>query len=255
VVEGERVVRLVLGYRGTRYAGWAKQAADKTAGRDTIQGVVERALGGLLGEPTACRAAGRTDAGVHATGQVVSLRTRSRIPADGLRRALAGHLPDDVWVVDAADAPPDFDARRSARRRWYRYAIWRGPCPPASLRGLALVHPAPLDVAAMRRAGGALLGRRDLASLAAAGGSSRSTVRTLYAADWLETDEERLLVFEICADAFLKQMVRTLVGGLLWIGQGVWTPDRLEAALGARDRRAAGPTAPALGLTLTRVEY
>jgi tRNA pseudouridine38-40 synthase len=118
-----------------------------------------------------------------------------------------------------------------------------------------LIHAPRLDVAAMRCAARALLGRRDLASLEAAGARSRSTVRTVFAADWLESSDGRLLTFEICADAFLKQMVRTAVGSLLWVGDGTWTPDRLGAALAARDRRAAGPTALAQGLTFLRVEY
>jgi tRNA pseudouridine38-40 synthase len=255
VVDGERVVRLTLGYCGTRYAGWAKQAPDKTRGRDTVQGVLERTLGAMLSEDVHCVAAGRTDAGVHADGQVVSFITRSPMPALGIRRVLARDLPEDIWVVDAADAPCDFDARRRALRRWYRYAMWRGTSAPSPIRGRTLTYPAPLDVAPMRLAASSLPGRHDLASLAAAGGGSRSTVRTIYAADWLETVDGQLLSFEICADAFLKHMVRTLVGSMLWVGDGTWTPDHLATALAACDRRAAGPTAPACGLTLMRVEY
>ncbi len=253
------MVRLTVGYLGTRYAGWAKQAAGKTAGRATVQGLLEGLLGDLLQGPVALTAAGRTDAGVHADAQVVSFATTSAIPAGGIRRALAPRLPADVWLVDAEEATPGFDARWCARRRWYRYAVWRGPTASPGWRGRCLEHPSPLDIGAMRLAASFLPGRRDVAAFATAWGpaerGSRSTVRTVYVADWLASDDCPLLLFEICADGFLRQMVRTIVGTMLWIGQGQWTPDRLQAALAAGDRRAAGPTAPAVGLTLARIEY
>jgi tRNA pseudouridine38-40 synthase len=251
---GQRVVRLTLGYRGDAFAGWARQSPTTTHGLDTVQGVLERTLTDALGQPTTCAAAGRTDAGVHAEGQVVSFATSSSIPAEGLRRVLTAALPDAVWVVDAADAPPRFDARRDARRRWYRYAIWRGTSPSAAWRGRALPFVGRLDLTAMRRAARTLLGRHDLTSLAAAGSATDSPVRTIFAADWLELGP-RLVHFEVCADGFLKRMVRTIVGSLLRVGEGAWTVETFAAAVAAHDRRAAGPTAPALGLTLTRVEY
>lgn len=206
-------------------------------------------------------AAGRTDAGVHAEGQVASFETSSTIPALGLERALRARLPEDVWVIHAEDAPAGFDARRSARRRWYRYAIWRAAAPPAAWVGRCLAMPEPLDVPAMRRATVGLLGRQDFASFV--GGWSqqarqrprRSTRRTLMAADWLGTDDDPLLLFEVCGDAFLRQMVRSLVGSLLWVGGGRWTAGDFLAALEARDRRSAGPAAPAAGLTLWKIEY
>ncbi|MBV9357874.1 MAG: tRNA pseudouridine(38-40) synthase TruA [Chloroflexi bacterium] len=251
---GQRVVRLTLGYRGDAFAGWARQSPTTTHGLDTVQDVLEHALTDVLGQPTTCTAAGRTDAGVHAEGQVVSFATSSTIPPDGLRRVLTGRLPDDVWVVDAADALPGFDARRDARRRWYRYAIWRGDNPPAIWRGRALPFVGQFDLGAVRRAARLLLGQHDLTSLAAAGSVMASPRRTIFAADWLELGP-RLVQFEVCADGFLKRMVRTIVGSLLRVGEGAWTVQRFAAAMAAHDRRAAGPTAPALGLTLTRVEY
>jgi len=251
---GQRVVRLTLGYRGGAFAGWARQSPTTTHGLETVQGVLERALSDALGHPTTCTAAGRTDAGVHAEGQVVSFATSSTIPVDGLRRALRASLPDDLWIVDAAEAPSRFDARHDARRRWYRYSIWRGDSPPAAWRGRALPFVGQLDLGAMRRAAQMLLGRHDLTSLAAAGSATDSPRRTIFAADWLELGP-RLVHFEVCADGFLKRMVRATVGSLLRVGEGSWTVDTFAAALAAHDRRAAGPTAPALGLTLTRVEY
>ncbi|MBV9581690.1 MAG: tRNA pseudouridine(38-40) synthase TruA [Chloroflexi bacterium] len=244
-----RRLRMTLGYRGTRYAGWATQP-----GAATVQAAVEGALATVVGHPTRVTAAGRTDAGVHAAGQVVSFETSSPMPPQGLQRLLPQHLPDDVWVDDVAEAPGDFDARRSARRRWYRYAIWRHAVPSARVRGRALVDHDPLDVSAMRAASSALIGMHDFASLATRTPDDSSTVRTVFAADWLEISRS-LLVFDICADAFLKHMVRGVVGSLLWVGRGRWSPSDFAAALSAADRRAAGPNAPALGLTLHHIEY
>jgi len=198
-------------------------------------------------------AAGRTDAGVHADGQVVSFETSSTIPPAGLLRALPRSLPADVWPIAADDVPVRFDARRSASRRWYRYAIWRGATPPVAWQGRALAETEPLDVQAMRHAARSLLGRHDFASMATQAPIGRSTQRTIFAADWLTSGP--LAAFEISADAFLKQMVRGIVGGLLWVGRGHWTPAQFTSALAAADRRAGGPNAPALGLTLARIEY
>ncbi len=254
-----RRLKLTLGYRGTRYAGWATQPADRTAGRPTVQDTLEAALSAVLGHPVRVTAAGRTDAGVHADAQVVSFDTTSTIPVESLARVLDGRLPDDLWVVALEDAERGFDARRSATRRWYRYAVWRAHFPPPCWRGRCLVHPEPLDLSAMRSASRPLLGRRNMASLVGGWGRDarpgKSTVRTVFAADWIEPDDSPLLLFEVGGDAFLRQMVRTIVGSLLWVGEGRWEPEAFEAALASADRRAAGPAAPPQGLTLWKIEY
>jgi tRNA pseudouridine38-40 synthase len=244
-----RRLRLTFGYRGTRYAGWSR-----TPGQPTVQATLEAALASALGHPVRATAAGRTDAGVHADGQVVSFETSSSIPCDGLQRVVQQRLPEDVWIVDAGEAPPDFDARRSAVRRWYRYAIWRSGVPPAAWQGRCLEEPRALDVDAMRVGARDLLGRHDFASLVTRPSVERSTLRTVFVADWLEVSRS-LLLLEICADAFLKQMVRAIVGSLLWVGLAHWTPEQFATALAQADRRAAGPNAPAVGLTLHRIEY
>jgi tRNA pseudouridine38-40 synthase len=246
-----RRVRLTLGYRGTRYAGWAVQTRSQ---RPSIQSTVEAALASALGHTVRVTAAGRTDAGVHADAQVVSFDTTSTVPTEGLRHVLPRWLPDDIWVVDVAAAAPDFDARRSALRRWYRYVIWRASVVPPTWQGRALVDTQPLDLPAMRSAAVSLLGRRDFASLVTRPSRRGSTQRTVFAADWLEVNSS-LLIFEICADAYLKQMVRTIIGSLLWVGSGRWKPDHFATALKHSDRRAAGPNAPAIGLSLHRIEY
>ena len=254
-----RRLRLDIGYRGTRYAGWARQRSGRTAGRPTVQETLEDVLATVLGHPVHTIAAGRTDAGVHANAQVVSLDTSARIPADGVRRRLEALLPDDIWVLAVTDVDRRFDARRSAVRRWYQYAIWQGTRPEMGWRGRCLLHPAPLDVHTMRRAAQALLGRHERTSLTGRRAQderpSRSLIRTVYAADWLSFEPAPLLLFQICADAFVRQMVRAAVGSLVWVGEGRWTPERFAEALVARDRRAAGPTAPAHGLTLWKIEY
>lgn len=254
----QRRIRLTLGYRGTRYAGWATQSR---ARRPTVQATVESALNSALGEPVRVTGAGRTDAGVHAEGQVVSFDTASPMGAAGLLRVLPHWLPGDIWLVDAEEAPADFDARRSARRRWYRYALWRQGHPGADWQGRCVCLPHQVDVQPMRAAAAALLGQHDFtAFLTRPSGATRPSaerpghVRTVFAADWLEVSPS-LLIFEICADAYLKQMVRSVVGSLLWVGEQRWTPHAFAAALNSADRRAAGPTAPAHGLTLYRIEY
>lgn len=226
----------------------------RTTLQPSVQGTLEDALSRVLGHPVRVSAAGRTDAGVHADGQVVSFATSSSIPSEGLARALAEWLPDDIWVVDAADAPSGFDARRSARRRWYRYAIWRGTFVPTLWHGRALGVREPLNLDAMRVAAASLVGQHDFAALATRPLSGKSTVRTVYVSDVLEMDAS-LLLFEICANAFLTHMVRAIVGGLLWVGTARWTSEQFITSLESRDRRLAGPNAPALGLTLHRIDY
>jgi tRNA pseudouridine38-40 synthase len=247
-----RRLRLTLGYRGTHYAGWAVQNRSHLP---TVQACVESALASALGHQVRVTAAGRTDAGVHASGQVVSFDTSSTISSPGLRRVIARSLPDDIWVMDADEVGSTFDARRSAVRRWYRYAIWRSAAePPTEWHGRCLVHREPLDPACMREASRALLGRHDFGSFVTRPSKRGSTERTVFVADWLEVSRS-LLLFEICADGYLKQMVRTIGGRLLWVGSGRWTPEQFASALPSADRRAAGPNAPAVGLTLHRIEY
>jgi tRNA pseudouridine38-40 synthase len=217
-----------------------------------VQAALESALEQVLGHPTRATAAGRTDAGVHADAQVVSLSTASAIPAAALASALAHALPSDVWVVDACEAPPGFDARRNATRRWYRYHVWRGDVPKAAWQGRCLAYSDPLNVPDMRRAAQTILGRHDFRGYASPP-EGRSTVRTVFASDVLE--QGPLLTYEVCADGFLTHMVRGIVGGLLWVGRGRWTAEQFASALTTTDRRDAGPNAPPVGLTLARIDY
>ena len=240
-----------LAYEGTGYHGFGIQP-----GRRTIQEVLEEALARALGEPVRVTAAGRTDAGVHASGQVVSFRTRGRLRPEALVAAANAHLPEDVLVAGAAEMPSDFDARRSAVRRHYRYTIWNRPLPNLWLRRWSWHVADPLDLASLRAASQRLVGQRDFAAFA--GGiarepAGRSTVRTVERVEWIERGG--VLSFEITADAFLRHMVRAIVGTLVWVARGRLDAEQLDAITRAADRKQAGPNAPPLGLMLIGVDY
>jgi len=250
--------RLTLAYDGTGFEGWQSQSRGSAR---TVQGEVETALRRLSGgERVAVAAAGRTDAGVHATGQVVSFRLDRGLGAEALRRALNGLLPDDVRVLEAAVAPASFHARTSARSKLYRYVLDTGPVQLPTRRLLAGHVPWRLDEAAAARAAELYLGRHDFASLASSGGSVRTTVRTVTRSEATfhapgPMGLERTLAYEVEADGFLRKMVRSLVGGLLAVGRGAISLEELARALEARDRRRWPPPAEARGLTLVRVDY
>ena len=242
--------RLTLEYDGEGFEGWQLQPE----GRRTVQGVLETAVARVTGQRARVVASGRTDAGVHAEGQVASLRLDGELEADRLRRALNGVLPRDVAVVHVARAPDAFHARRDARSKLYRYRVWNGRdrSPLRERRALCVTHP--LDLAAMRRAARAFEGSHDFSSFRAAGASTASAVRRLLRLEVAgEAGAGVELLFE--GDGFLRQMVRILTGTLLAVGSGRWAPEDMPAILAARDRRRAGPTAPARGLTLVAVRY
>lgn len=218
----------------------------------TVAGVLEGALGQLLGEPVKVTGAGRTDAGVHATGQVVSLSTESAFPFERLLVALHGLLPHDLSVREAACVPEGFSARFSARERTYVYAILNRPGRSALLARYT-AHVAPvLDLDAMREAAAYLIGEHDFRSFVTAGPEDR-TLRRLTRVE-IEPGGELIRV-EVRADGFLHHMVRTIVGTLVECGTGRRTPGSLPAVLAACDRRSAGQTAPPQGLYLAGVRY
>lgn len=249
--EAVRTVRLDLAYEGTRYHGFGLQP-----NRRTIQEVLEEALARSLGERVRVTAAGRTDAGVHASGQVVSFTTRGRLAPPELLRAVNAHLPDDVLVHGAADVPPELDARRSALRRHYRYLIWSHRLPSLFWRRWGWHLTDRPDLAAMQKAADRLVGTHDFASFLGHRSqepAGRTTVRTVERAAWWQDGD--LIGFEITANAFLRHMVRGIVGTLVEVGRGKLDPAHLETILGAGDRRQAGPNAPPHGLILTGVDY
>jgi tRNA pseudouridine38-40 synthase len=246
-----RRYQLTLAYDGTEFRGWQRQRTE--IGR-TVQGVLEDALTPLgEGQRVAVTAAGRTDAGVHALGQVVSFDLRRQMGGAELRKALNSLLPGDVRVLEATPAPDGFHARRSATSKLYRYVLDCGGEPLPQRRRLAGWVPRPLDEDAVRSAARLYMGRHDFASLASAGGSVKTTVREVTRSE--VTFDELGLTYEVEADGFLRKMVRSMVGGLIAVGVGKLAPRELATAFEARDRRAWPPPAPACGLTLVRVDY
>jgi len=244
--------RLTLAYDGTDFEGWQTQAGSREA--RTVQGVLEAALGRLCNtERVVVAGAGRTDAGVHALGQVVSFELPTSLRSDAVGRALNGLLPRDVRVLSSTEAEPAFHARRSARSKLYRYEIDRGDVQvPQRMRYAGHVS-GPLDEAAMRAVAECYLGRKDFAAVASAGGSVRTTVRTVTRSSL--SIGERAVVFQVEADGFLRKMVRSLAGGLLAAGRSLRSVADLERALAGRNRSDWPPPAPAAGLTLVRVDY
>jgi tRNA pseudouridine38-40 synthase len=242
--------RLTLEYDGTDFEGWQVQAGE----RRTVQGTLASALARVTGETAQVVGSGRTDSGVHAEGQVASVRLSADRDPDRLRAALNGVLPPDIAVRAVEPAPDDFDARRAARGKLYSYAIWNGPArsPLRERHWLCLLRP--LDLAAMRRAAVDLEGTHDFASFQAAGSDVATTVRSLRRLD-IEGEAGGPVTLWFEGSGFLRHMVRILVGTLVEVSTGKRAPDGMPALLAARDRRRAGPTARAHALTLIQVDY
>ena len=245
-----RTFRLTLEYDGAEFEGWQIQAD----GRRTVQGVLEIALARVTRERVRAVGSSRTDAGVHAEGLVASVRLETALEPERLHRALNAALPEDVAVRELAVAHDDFDARRDATGKLYRYSLWNAPerAPLRRRRALCLLRP--LDLARMRAAAAQLVGTHDFASFQAAGSEVQTSVRTLWRVDVTgEPGADVDLWFE--GGGFLRHMVRNLSGTLIEVGSGRRDPEGMTALLAARDPRRAGPTAPAHALTLISVRY
>ena len=258
-----RNLRLKLSYDGAEFAGWQVQP-----GRTTVQGALASAIGRLSGENVLPQGSGRTDAGVHALAQVASFRTASAIPSENWMRALNHILPASIRVLEVTEVAPEFHPRTSALAKTYRYRIHRGAICPPFLARYVWHYPYPLQESAMAAAAGVILGEHDFTSFAAvdpdraeriAAGedipsSIRTTnLRTIFSSAWAREGEE--LIYTVRGSGFLHHMVRNLVGTFVLIGKGTVSPEDLRRILDARERTAAGPTAPAGGLYLVEVEY
>ncbi len=256
VAVGAQRYRAIIAYDGTEYGGFQIQASGPT-----IQGELERALRSATQEPVRVVGAGRTDAGVHAQGQVISFETGWRHGAAVLQRAMNALLPDDIVVRELEPAGERFHARFSARQRTYRYWIHYAPAGQPLMRRYAWGLEKRPDVEAMRRASEHLLGEHDFAAFGQAPGGS-NTVRAVQRADWRQREcppwagaDVELWEFEIAANAFLRGMVRRVVGTLLLVGSGELSVDGFAEVLASRDPARSGVPAPARGLALWRVEY
>jgi len=245
-----RRVRIVLAYDGAAYAGWQIQPD-----RPTVQATLESALTRIQGgRPAHARGAGRTDAGVHAIGQVADVEIATPFDDGRLLHALRAMLPDDVRPVDLATVADSFNARRDARSKSYVYLLDRSPAGHPCLRGYALRVRRALDLAAVRDALERIPGRRDWSGFTAAACEIEDRVRTITEAVWIERDDGRAAL-RFSGDGFLTHMVRNLVGTVLAVGSGRFAPGRIDEILARGDRGLAGPTAPPHGLTLRRVVY
>lgn len=244
-----RNIRLLLEYDGTRYHGWQRQPD-----APTIQGVVEEALTRLTGERVALIGSGRTDAGVHALGQVGNFHTASAIPLQAFNQGLNSLLPADIAVLAASEASPEFHARKSARAKTYEYRLLNRPkrSPLARHYGWWLAQP--LNLAAMVEAAAALPGEHDFSAFRASGSDNHNPVRRVLAAGWREAPGG-WLNFTITATGFLRGMVRSLVGTMVEVGRGKAPAERLADLLAGGARHLAGPTAPPQGLYLVEVFY
>jgi tRNA pseudouridine38-40 synthase len=253
-----RNLKLTLAYDGTGLVGWQRQAEG-----DSVQGVLEEALARFEGRPVTVHGAGRTDAGVHALGQVASVEVSFAHDAATLARALNAQLPEDVRVLSVEEAAAGFHARFSARAKSYRYCIRNGPVASPFERAFSWHVPQRLDVEAMRQAAARLLGRHDFSTFRSIGTEVPDAVRTLHTSEVVATvgalpwvgDAGPLLTYEVSGDGFLRHMVRAIVGTLVEVGRGWRDPAQIDALLQARDRARAGATAPPHGLFLVRVDY
>jgi tRNA pseudouridine38-40 synthase len=247
-----RNIALRLAYDGTDFVGSQLQSQGRS-----VQGAMEEAWEGLTQERRRITLAGRTDAGVHAQGQVANVLTETRHSLRTVLRGLNAKLPDDVSVQAAREVAADFHARHSANRRFYRYLIDNNDAPLPTLRHYVLYVEQPLQVAAMAQALPQLEGTHDFAAFAAMVPDQRSTVRTCYTARLSEIEllGRRLIAVDLAANAFLQHMVRVIVGTILLVGRGRLDGPGFRQILDRRDRKAAGPTSPAHGLTLMSVGY
>lgn len=243
-----RNIRLTIEYDGTGFAGWQRQRK-----RSTVQGEIERAITTVTGEKVNLIGAGRTDAGVHALGQVANFHTGSRLNTTRLPPALNAHLPPEIRVQAAEEVDGSFHARYSATGRTYRYVVLNRPAPSAILRRHAYHVPAALDIDAMAQALLPLRGRHAFATFRGVGSGERTTLCDVRTAEVARRDEMVICTFE--ADRFLRHMVRMIVGTVLKVGLGKLSPGAMREILAAEDNRRAGPRAPAHGLYLVRVDY
>ena len=250
-----RHFKLTIAYDGTDFHGWQIQA-----NKPTVQGEIVAVLRRLTQENVQLPGAGRTDAGVHALGQVGSFRTQSSLSAGEFQRALNALLPPAIRIVSAEETGPDFSARWSAKGKVYRYRLYRGKVVPPMLWRYVLHYPFPLDEEAMKEAAAKFVGVHDFTSFAASTGSEdddkeRNMEREIYSTELKRADDGEELWFTVHGRSFLRYMVRKMVGTLLEVGRGKLSPADIETLYELKDRSKSGPTVPPQGLFMVRVVH
>lgn len=241
--------KLIIQYNGTRYRGWQVQGNTE----QTIQGKLESVIDRLVGYPVEVHGSGRTDAGVHALGQVANVKLLQKQEPEYFLDKINRYLPPDIAVISLASAPPRFHARLSAKAKTYRYRIWNSTIPNVLERNYLTQFSIPLDLDAMRRAASDLVGTHDFRSFCGLKRFKKSTIRTIFSIEIKQVGSE--ITFLFCGNGFLMRMVRILTGTLLEVGTGQRTPECIPEILAAQNRTAAGPSMPPQGLALLRVEY
>ncbi len=244
----ERNIALSLMYVGTAYHGWQVQKNGVT-----VESTLEKALEWVVGHPVKCVGAGRTDAGVHALQYVANFRTTSSIPCDRLPLAVNTRLPDDIVVTRATEVPPEFNAIGSCVKKEYTYRIYNSRIGNAFYVDRAWFYPKRLDETVMQRCADQMVGTHDFAALKSVGTETRTTVRTVYYFDI--TRQGLLIECKVCANGFLYNMVRAMVGTCVYASEGKLAPEDLPGIMERKDRTAAGPTAPPGGLYMSKLWY
>lgn len=254
-----RNIKLVLQYDGSAYSGWQVQKKEKT-----IQSILEKAILTVTKENVRITGAGRTDAGVHAFGQVAAFKTGSDLEPGVLLRAVNANIPQDIRVIKASECPADFQPRFSAKNKTYSYLVSRPGAYAVFLKRYSWQVPYDLNISDMRKAARYLIGRHDFACFRASGCSSKNALRNIIKLTVSKANASVFLGFKfnaplikisVQADAFLRYMVRNIVGTLVEAGRGKMPPLDMKKILASKDRRNSGPTAPAQGLFLEKIEY
>jgi tRNA pseudouridine38-40 synthase len=244
-----RTIKLTIEYDGANYQGWQVQPKGPT-----IQGMIEEKLALLTGETIHLIGSGRTDAGVHALGQIAHFKTRSKMNVQSIQRALNSLLPPDIGIQGAEEVEEDFHARKHSKSKVYEYQILNRNLRSVFHRGHAWHIPQELDLKEMKKATQRLMGEHDFSSFRSVGSPTRTAVRRVIRAEWRKS-HDGLLRFEIEANGFLKQMVRAIIGTLVEVGKGKISSEEFQRIVDSKDRKRAGPTAPAHGLFLKEVKY
>lgn len=246
-----RNLRLEIEYDGTNYCGW--QIQRNSNNKPSIQETLEKTLRKILQEKIKLIGSGRTDAGVHALAQVANFKTNSKVALEKLQKALNGNLPDDITISKIEEVSFKFNSRFNAKSKLYRYTILNRNYPSAGLRNTTYFYPHPLNIKLMQKEAKVLLGRHNFAAFVGANKTEINAVRTIKRIKI--TKDKDLIYIDIEADGFLYNMVRNIVGTLIEIGRGKFSKGSLKRILASRNRKLAGPTAPAYGLYLLKVKY